>query len=432
MAIPPLIEITDTVDFKGIPFPSQIDIRKLIVTGPPGSGKTTVLTAIGGWLEEGYLDISSAHWWKSFILDRKPRELHFGVPFVGYEDAVPVYDVNTLDDPSYLELDLLRIPLPPPDGGVLANNFRKKLHFEFLLPPPELLFERRRERAKRGTHHVDQNLTLDQVREEYHLFMMLAHFFHTSGMNIHIRQDSKGPPMRFDETLEDHSTAKVTQKKELQQLHDTIKLKQRILNRAWSVRGNQELLELFVDILPGALEVERCNIFINDPSEKEAWLLCSTGLDGGQTAVSNMRPFVNEVISNGEYLVKEEIKSSQPASANYTFVLRNTLIVPIKSISGNNQTGAIQILNKLGKKKIFTEEDRLLLEKVALHLQLAFENVFLRHEMMDFSQVLSLKNEREAVKNKIILVIVTLMMTLSVAVNFMTYKDRLFAWLLSG
>ena len=431
METPPLKEIAEVHIIRGVAFPAKVDIHKLIVTGPPGSGKSTLLHAVGGWPEEGYLDISSPDWWRSPVLVHKPRELHFGLPFVGYEEAIPVYDIKTLDDPSYLELDLLRIPLPPAGGGLLAANFRRKLCFEFLLPLPETLFERRRKRAKNLTHHVDLGLTLEQVREEYNFLLLLAHFFYSSGMNVHIRQESDGPPLLFDEPPPGRAELKGGKGREIQKLQDTLKLKQRILNRAWSFRGNKELLELFVHMLPGTLQVERCNIFINDPAEDEAWLLCGTGLSGEQVAVSHMRPLVNDVISSGEYFVQERMDAGMPTREDGTFLLRNTLIVPIKSISGTNQTGAIQVMNKISKKAYFEEEDRLLLEKVALHLQLAFENVFLRREMMDLSEVLSLKGERDAVKNKIILIVMGLLLLLSIGINLFTYQDIVLSWIQS-
>lgn len=432
METPPLKKVNKIIVVKGRQFPADVDIHKLIITGPPGSGKTTILSSIGGWPEEGYLDISSPNWWKSSVLGQKPRELHLGMPFVGYVDAVPVYDIKTLDDPRYLELDLLRIHLPPPNSGLLAPNFRRKIIFEFLLPLPKVLFERRQKRQERLTHHVDQGLTLDQVQQEYNFLITLAHFFHASGMNIYIRQDSNGPPMRFDEVVDAKIIIKGKKKKDLQHLHGTLKLKQRILNRSWSFRGNKELLELFVYMLPGTLQVERCNIFINDPTRKEAWLLCGTSLSGEQVAVSQMQPLVNEVISSGEYFVQEGLDSSEFAQKNNAFALRNTLIVPIKSISGTNQTGAIQALNKTGGRGYFEENDRLLLEKVAIHLQLAFENVFLRREMMDLSEILSLKGDRDATKNKIIIIIVSVLLILSAGINFFTYHDVLLSWLSGG
>ncbi|MEO5377175.1 MAG: hypothetical protein H7832_05255 [Magnetococcus sp. DMHC-6] len=69
-------------------------------------------------------------------------------------------------------------------------------------------------------------------------------------------------------------------------------------------------------------------------------------------------------------------------------IARNVLLVPIKSVVGQKVVGVMLVMNTLGR-SYFEEKDRVLLERVALHLQLAVENVSLRQEMMDFSEILS-------------------------------------------
>lgn len=381
--------ITEINIINGVPFPKDVDIHKLIITGPPGSGKTTIIENIRGWPEEGYLDISSKDWWKSPILAHKPRELHFGVPFKGYEQAVPVYDIQSLDDANYLELDLFSIPLPPPKQNFLSTDFRSKLVFEFILLPPEKLFALRKKRTEKGRHHVDSALSLKQVEEEARLYNSLALFFHQSGMNVYIRDELGGPPKRIMDD-ENYQTVIQPYRKDLYQLHDQLKLRQRILNRSWSVRGNNELLELFVRLLPGALNVERCNIFLNEQSQNEVWLLCGTALSGKQVVASNMRSLVKQVIESGSCIIKENMQQESNVDDNNNFVLNNTLLVPIRSVMEDKTTGVIQLLNKRGK-ACFDDEDRQLIEKTALHLQLAMENIYLRKEMMDFSEILSHK-----------------------------------------
>jgi hypothetical protein len=69
--------------FKGIDFPGDIRFRQILVTGPPGAGKSTLIRRLGGWSEEGYLDLAQKHWWRSEILSVRPREIHLGIPFCG-------------------------------------------------------------------------------------------------------------------------------------------------------------------------------------------------------------------------------------------------------------------------------------------------------------------------------------------------------------
>lgn len=68
---------------KGITFPEFVSFRQLLITGPPGAGKSTMIRNLGGWSEEGYIDLSLNRWWTAQSLSLRPREIHLGFPFKG-------------------------------------------------------------------------------------------------------------------------------------------------------------------------------------------------------------------------------------------------------------------------------------------------------------------------------------------------------------
>ena len=386
------VQIRDLKLLNGIAFPSWLEKKKLVITGPPGCGKTTIVNAIGGWPEEGYLDISSKEWWKSPNLVQRPRELHFGLPFVGFEKAVPVYDTDSLDESSYLEIDFFRIPIPPARRHMLSTDFRSRFIFEFILLPSEKTLELRKQRSGSGTHHVDEDLTLAKVQEELYFYKQLALFFHDCGMTVYIRDDLNGYPKRISEAPVDRISRPQASGEELYRHLDQFRLRERLLNRSWSIRGNKKLLELFVEIIPQVLDAERCSIFINDPATGKVWLQTGTGVDEKQIEVDISNSLVGQVIATGKYIVEEDMgKLDGPhkkVDAQTGFVTRNELCVPIKSLSDQKTAGAILLLNKKGG-KYFEKEDRVFLEKVASHLQSAIESIFLRQELMDFSEILT-------------------------------------------
>ena len=194
-------------DVRGIPFPARVKYRQLIVTGPPGSGKSSLISKIGGWPEEGYIDLILNHWWRAQSLSLRPREVHLGFPFVGFDDALTVFEDAWLNASEPPVLDLQRILLPPKKKFFFSPDWRSRFVFEFLLPPPEKILAWRQTRAHKEVHPGDAHVTLEQVERQAAVYREAAGFFKRSGILTYVRDDFEGlpkdivdPPVPFQDT----------------------------------------------------------------------------------------------------------------------------------------------------------------------------------------------------------------------------------------
>lgn len=189
-----LMPIEELQHIKGVAFPAHLKFRQLLVTGPPGSGKTRLINKVGGWPEEGYIDLTLKNWWRAQSLTFRPREVHLGFPFVGHDKALTVFDKEWLEAADPPELELSRIVLPPAKSSFLAVKWRRRFVFEFLIPPSEEILKWRLERSRRDVHPVDRGVTLQQVEKQVAVYREAALFFHRSGMVTYVRDDYDGHP----------------------------------------------------------------------------------------------------------------------------------------------------------------------------------------------------------------------------------------------
>jgi len=170
---------------------------------------------------------------------------------------------------------------------------------------------------------------------------------------------------------------------------EELRNKQLLINKAWEKVSNNQLLELFVEIIPMALNVDRCSIFILDPEENNVWLRCGTGVQPKQIQVPKWSSMVGTVISSGDYKIEYDMENNigihDTVDLQTGFTTRNSLCVPIRGMSTNKVTGAIQVLNKREGER-FTDTDREVLEKVAFNIQIAIENMYVRQETLKISE----------------------------------------------
>lgn len=170
--------------------------------------------------------------------------------------------------------------------------------------------------------------------------------------------------------------------------------KKQLVDETWRKVGNSSMLELLVELIPKALQCDRCSIFVLDPSSDDVWVKCGTGLSEQQVSVPKATSLVGQVIERGESIVRAHLEDTAGAhelvDMRTGYLTRSAMVVPIHGVKSQRNVGAIQVLNKAHGKN-FSEEDRAQLERVAEQISANVEAIFMKQELLKLSRQIDAK-----------------------------------------
>lgn len=155
--------------------------------------------------------------------------------------------------------------------------------------------------------------------------------------------------------------------------------------------AHDQLIRVFVELLPQLLHCERCSIFLADPEGDSLGSKYGTGISEGEIEVSDPESIAGRVAITGEAMIENRPDLSAPshrAAAKTTgFQLKNILCVPVRSRAmGSEIVGVIEVLNKDGG---FDARDQERLEELAGGLSHAIESVWAQDRLIALGAELS-------------------------------------------
>jgi len=176
-------------------------------------------------------------------------------------------------------------------------------------------------------------------------------------------------------------------------------LRQQFLQVAssWAMEDYRAFVTFHTRMLPRLMNVERCTIFIIDIGSNRVCSIYGTGLTETQIEAPLEGSLVGRVISTGKSLIENDLGAHsgfhEYIAEQTGYVSRNMVCSPIKSMTGNGVSGAVQLLNKKDDSG-FDEEDLAQLEEIAHYLSISIESIVLNKEMMRIANYYDQEVER--------------------------------------
>ncbi len=166
---------------------------------------------------------------------------------------------------------------------------------------------------------------------------------------------------------------------------------------SWAMEDYRAFVTFHTRLLPKLMNVERCTIYIIDIGSNRICSIYGTGLSEVQIEAPVEGSLVGRVISSGKSHIENNLQSHsgfhEYIAAQTGYISKNMICSPIKSMTGNGVSGAVQLLNKKDGTG-FDNEDRVQLEEVAHYLSISIESIVLNKEILRIANYLDEEMDR--------------------------------------
>lgn len=161
------------------------------------------------------------------------------------------------------------------------------------------------------------------------------------------------------------------------------------VGRRWSADKYNSLVTFYIKLLPKLMQVERCTIFLKEPDSATLLSIYGTGLEKNVIQAPLEGSIVGKVMAGGASVIENKLHEKKgyhlQADEQTGFVSRNTLCIPIESVTDKSILGVIQLLNTKNGVS-FTDENQKELEEIAGYLSISIESIFLNKQIVNIAE----------------------------------------------